>query len=63
MNHDESRAVLGFPQWIPKKLLLANSILKVLGLQPRFHRFRSTHGSDGSVSTTALCFQLERKLG
>jgi hypothetical protein len=35
----------------------------VLGLQPRFHRFRSTHGRDGCVSTRALCFQLERKLG
>jgi hypothetical protein len=63
MNRDESRAVLGFPQLIPKKVLLAKGILKVLGLQPRFHRFRSTRGGDGSVSTTALCFQLERKLG
>jgi hypothetical protein len=38
-------------------------VFYVLGLQPRFHRFRSTHGRDGCVSTRALCFQLERKLG
>jgi hypothetical protein len=51
--------VFGFPQWIPNKPLLANSFPQVR-LQPRFHRFASTHASDGAVSTRALCFPLER---